>query len=241
MNDKGVFTGIGVGPGDPGLVTVKAIKTIEKADVLMLPSADKDNCKAYNIVKQAFVQLYECDPRAVDRIESKECIFEPFPMMNDSKARERFHRQVADRVVAILDKGRDVIFLTIGDPAVYSTFDYIALLLAETGHEIRRISGVTSFCETANRLGISLGEDTDEIHIIPGRADIDEALKLNGTKVFMKSGKKLSYLKSRLAEYEKSGCRVMGIANCGLADEKIAYSLSEIGDDWGYLSVIICR
>lgn len=227
---RGRFIGAGVGPGDPELMTLKAKKAIEEADVLILPAQDKDKCRAYKIAEQV-----------VD-IKAKECIFEPFPMKMDSEELKAFHKRVADKTAAVLDEGKNAVFLTIGDPSVYSTLDYIALLLDEMGYETGRIGGVTSFCAAADRLGISLGESSETIHIIPGSADVEDALLLTGTKVFMKSGKRLAALKERLVEYEKeTGCRVYGVLNCGLSDEKTAYSASEIPDDWGYMAVIIVK
>ena len=227
---KGRFTGAGVGPGDPELMTLKAIRAIEEADVLILPASDKDKCRAYKIAEQV-----------VD-LEGKECIFEPFPMSMDREELKDFHKRVADKTAAVLDEGRNAVFLTIGDPSVYSTLDYIALILSEAGYETERIGGVTSFCAAADRLGISLGENSETIHIIPGSADVEDALKLVGTKVFMKSGKRLAALKERLIGYEEeTGCRVYGVLNCGLSDERTAYSASEIPDDWGYMAVIIVK
>lgn len=227
---KGKLTGIGVGPGDPELMTIKAVRAIEEADVLVLPAEDKEKCRAYKIAKQ------------VVSLEDKECICEPFPMSMGEEELHDFHKRAAARIASVLDEGRNAPFLTIGDPAVYSTLDYIAVILEEMGYDTVRVSGVTSFCAAADRLGISLAENSETIHIIPGSADIEEALSLPGTRVFMKSGRRLKALKERLMRYEKEkGCRVYGVLNCGLSDEKTAYSAADIPDDWGYMAVIIVR
>ncbi|MCR4806237.1 MAG: precorrin-2 C(20)-methyltransferase [Lachnospiraceae bacterium] len=229
--ERGRFTGVGVGPGDPELMTIKAVKAIEKADVLILPTEDKEKCRAYKIAEAAV-----CD------MGDKEYIFEPFPMTMDKEELEAFHKRTAGKIAGVLDEGKNAAFLTIGDPAVYSTLDYIALLLEDMGYETDRISGVTSFSAAAARLGISLGEGSESIHIIPGAADTEEALKLTGTRVFMKSGRKLKDLKERLVRYEaQTGSRVYGVLNCGLPDEKTAYSAHDIPDDWGYMAVVIVK
>lgn len=240
----GRFIGIGVGPGDPLLMTIKAVKAIEEADLLVLPAKDKESCRAYMIAKEALnvMSIDQNRRRWEDAIDNKECIFEPFPMSMDKDELFKFHKRVAGRIAKELDLGRNAAFLTIGDPCVYSTVDYLTQILEDMGYNTERVNGVTSFCMAAARLGISLGEGSEEIHVIPGSADIDKALSLPGTKVFMKGGKRLKELRDRLILYEaKTGHRVYGAANCGFPDEKLAYSASEITDDWGYLAVVIVR
>ena len=242
--DKGIFTGVGVGPGDPELITIKAIKEIEEADVLVLPALDKESCRAYKIARAAFAVMGERygNEEYTGLIDGKEYICEPFPMSMDMEERREFHKRLAGRIAEELDAGRNAVFLTIGDPAVYSTLDYIDVILRKMGYNTKRISGVTSFCAAADRLGISLGEDSESIHIIPGSADVEEALKLRGTKVFMKGGKRLKELKDRLIRYEdETDTRVYGVESCTLPDEKVAYRAGEITDDWGYMAVVIAR
>lgn len=225
---KGRFTGVGVGPGDPDLMTLKAVKTIEGADIIMIPAEDKESCRAY---KTAY--------GACRGIEGKECICEPFPMKMDKEELAAFHARVADRVEALLDMGKDVAFLVIGDPSVYSTYDYIARIVKAKGYDTHRVSGIPSFIAAAACLDLSLGEDGCPIHIIPASCDIEESLKLDGTKVFMKTGKKLMHLKEALMEYEKEGGRTAGVYACSLPEEEVAYEAAGIPDDWGYLNVVI--
>ncbi len=225
---KGRFIGVGVGPGDPELMTLKAVKAIEDADVLMLPSADKTSCRAYQTAYKA------C--RGMD---DKECMFEPFPMKMDKEELELFHKMIAGKVESVLDEGKDVVFLTIGDTCVYSTYDYVERLVGDDGYETLRISGVPSFVAAAGRLDMSLGDNGRPIHIIPGNGNIEEALKLEGTKIFMKTGRNLDNIKGLLAEYEKSGGRIRGVYKCSMPEEKTAYCVDDIGDDWGYMNILI--
>ena len=228
MESKGIFTGVGTGPGDPDLMTLKAVKTIEEADVLMLPAKDKESCRAFKTV------LGACP-----HVEDKECIFEPFPMRMDEEELAAFHNRVADRVMGLLSEGKNVAFPVIGDPSVYSTYDYIARIVKENGYETRRVSGIPSFIASADRLDMSLGDNGRPIHIIPGSADIHKALKLEGTVVFMKTGKNLSRLKKALLKYEEEGGRVAGVYACSLPEEEAVCNAADIPDDWGYLNVVI--
>lgn len=225
---KGRFIGVGVGPGDPELMTLKAVKSIEEADIIMLPADDRESCRAYNTAAGAYPS-----------IDAKECICEPFPMKMDKEELTAFHKRVADRVEVLLDKGMDIAFLVIGDPSIYSTYDYIARIVKDRGYETERISGIPSFIAAADRLDISLGEDGREIHIIPGSGNIEEALKLDGTRVFMKTGKNLARLKKALIRYEEEGGRITGVYACTLPGEETVYGAEGIPDDWGYLNVVI--
>ncbi len=227
----GRFTGIGVGPGDPELMTLKAVRMIDEADVLILPSKDKESCRAYNIAIKACPAVGE-----------KECVFEPFPMKMDKEELKAFHKRVAGRICDLLKEGKNTAFLTIGDPSFYSTFGYITGLVAEEGYEVTPVSGVTSFSAVAARLGIPLGEGDEEVHISPAGADIKEALSLKGTKVFMKTGRRAAQMTEILKEYEsKTGAKVCAVSNCGLDNEKVAFGADEISDDPGYMTVVVVR
>ncbi len=234
---KGRFVGVGVGCGDPELVTIKALKAIEAADVLMLPAKDREKCRAFRIISEAFRLMEKSEV-----LNDKPCLFEPFPMLSDEEALIRFHESVAETVAKKLAENLDVIFPTIGDPSIYATFDYVALILKEKGYETDRISGVSSVCESANRLGISLGQKEEEVHIIPGSADLTEALHLHGTKVFMKAGQQLADLKRELTRMEEAGeCDVFAVTNCSLPEEDRANCAKDISDDWGYMTIIIVK
>jgi precorrin-2 C(20)-methyltransferase len=225
---KGRFIGVGTGPGDPELMTFKAVKIIEEADIIMIPAKDKESCRAYRTASGA-----------CPGVEDKECICEPFPMKMDKEELEAFHIRTADRAMSLPDKGMDIAFLVIGDPSVYSTFDYVERIVRSKGYRTERVSGIPSFIAAADRLDISLGEDGRPIHIIPGSGDIDKALNPDGTRVFMKTGKKLANLKKALIEYEKEGGRVAGVYGCSLPEEELVYGAENIPDDWGYLNVVI--
>ena len=209
-------------------MTLKAVKAIESADIIMVPAGDKESCRAYKTASGA-----------CPGIEDKECICEPFPMQMDKGELEAFHVRTAGRVMSLLDEGRDIAFLVIGDPSVYSTFDYVERIVKGKGYATGRVSGIPSFIAGADRLDISLGENGRPIHIIPGSGDIDKALKLDGTRIFMKTGKRLADLKKALIEYEKEGGRIAGVYSCSLPEEELVYGALNIPDDWGYLNVVI--
>lgn len=225
------FYGIGVGPGEPQLITLQAEAIIKKVDCLILPAKDKDSCRAFAIAR-----------KAIPEIEKKECIFMPFPMSMKEPQLTEFHEAVADKVMDLMSQSKQVGFLTIGDVSIYSTFIYIERIVKNHGFKTEYISGISSFSAAASRVGIPLTIGNDEMHVIPGNGDIDEALNLKGTIVFMKSGRKLKELKEKLILLEEKGdiC-VYAVANCGMDDEKISHGAKSLCEESGYLTVVIVK
>ncbi len=154
-NNIGVLYGIGVGPGDPELMTLKAINTIKACDIIAIPAVSKDECYVYGIVP--------------------------------------------------------------------------------------------SFCAAAARLGISLGEMMDEIHIIPASYDVKDTVGYGGTCVYMKSGKKLAELievlrtESKGEAGEGADMTVYGVTNCGMESERVYRGLDELTEAKGYLTIVIVK
>ncbi|MBO4359781.1 MAG: precorrin-2 C(20)-methyltransferase, partial [Eubacteriaceae bacterium] len=131
---KGIFYGVGIGPGDSSLMTLKAVRLIEKSGNIAFPGEVPGETLAYRIVTG------EID------LSGKELMGLSFPMSNDKEYVASCHRANADRVCAVLEEGADVVLPVLGDPGVYSTFSYVADLVKERGYETRIIPGITSFC-----------------------------------------------------------------------------------------------
>ena len=224
----GKLYGIGVGPGDPELLTLKAVRIIRESEVIAVPGTVKEESVAYKIVKQA-----------VPELDEKEIIAVPMPMTKDKALLEESHEKGAKMVEEILDSGRNVAFLTLGDPTVYATYIYIHKRVEKAGYDTEIISGITSFCAVAARLNIGLVEKAEPLHVIPASYQIEGALKLPGTKVLMKAGKKMKSVKETLKAMPD--CQVMMIENCGMENEKIYRSADEIDENAGYYSLIIVR
>lgn len=142
----GKIYGVGVGPGDPELLTIKAARLIKNAGVIGIPAEHKETCKAYQIAAGA-----------VEEIREKEVVPFPFLMTRDPERLKESHDRLAEKAAGYLDQGRDLVFLTLGDPAVYSTYMYLHRRLTAMGYEAEIVSGVTSFCAAAARLSVSLG------------------------------------------------------------------------------------
>ena len=223
----GKLYGVGVGPGDPELLTLKALRLIKESPVIAVPGTVPENTIAYKIVVQAYPQLAD-----------KELLPVEMPMTKDPVKLKESQEKGAKAVAKVLDQGKDVVFLTLGDTTVYSTYLYVHQRVEAMGYPTEIVSGITSFCAVAARLNIGLVEKAEELHVIPASYQIEEALQLPGTKVLMKAGKKMAEVKKTL---KKLGATAVMIENCGMPDEKIYRGVEEIPDDAGYYSLIIIK
>lgn len=227
---QGKLYGVGVGPGDPELLTLKALRLIKENEVIAVPGNDIQASVAYQIVKGAYEELDE-----------KTLIPVAMPMTKDPQVLKANHDKAADQVESYLKEGKNVVFLTLGDTTVYSTYLYVHKRILERGYEAEIVSGITSFCAVAARLNMGLVEADQPLHVIPATykaQEMDEILKLPGTKVLMKTGKKMKQVKESI---EKSGQKAVMIENCGMPSEKIYRSAKEIPEDSGYYSLIIVK
>lgn len=223
----GIMYGIGVGPGDPELMTLKAVKRIRELKVIAIPHKDKDLCTAYQIARQA-----------VPELDDKKCLTLHMPMTKDENLLMESHDLAARKVKEYLDKGEDVGFITLGDVSIYSTFTCLMERLGKEGYETRLESGIPSFCAVAARLGIPLVSGAEELHIIPASYQVSDALKLSGVKMFMKAGRQMAHVKRVLLE---SGASAVMVENCTMANERVFGSLEEIPEECGYYSLVIVR
>ncbi len=227
---RGILYGIGVGPGEPELLTLKALRRIQESNIIILPAEPKEECYAYLSVRRVWPEL-----------EQKEIMCLPFPMIRDRAALEIAQDEIYVKIRKMLAEGKKAGFITIGDPTVYSTYSYVEKRARSEGFACETISGVPSFCAAAAALGISLGENKEEIHIIPASYDIQASLTLSGTKVYMKSGKRLRELKETLMSLPENKQYVYAVSNCGLENERKYYSAEELDENSGYLTLVIVK
>lgn len=244
---SGTFTGVGVGPGDPELMTLKAVRAIRKCSVIAVPVSDNsleepvfektgtesryaeylDRCVAFGIARGA-----------VPEVGKKNRIFLPMPMIREKEKLKNIHDMDADAVAGILEQGMDVVFLTLGDPTVYSTCMYVHKRLKKKGYSTELVPGIPSFCAASARMDISLAENRQELHILPASYQIEKGLELPGTKVLMKAGRKIADVKKILIE---KGMEAEMVENCGMENERVYLSAEEIPEQAGYYSLLIVK
>ena len=232
LSATGIFYGIGVGPGDPELLTVKAINAIKNSNVVIAPKTEKkDGSVALNIARpylRADVEIvYQTFPMVKN--------FEEFPAVFEENQRE---------ILNFLRDGKNVAFLTLGDPMFFSTYIYIFRLLKNSGVKIETIPGVPAFLAIAAKIGRPLAFGNDILTIIPATADaaeISAALKNSDATVLMKVYKNFGEVVDLLAEENLAENAVL-VSRCGLEDEKIIADVkAHKAEPINYLSTILTR
>lgn len=224
---QGILYGIGVGPGDPELLTLKGLRVIKASDVIALPTKDKESCTSYSIVKGAYAELDE-----------KEFIYLDYPMSKDKELLKRCRNENEKIVMDVLDKGKSIAFLTLGDPTIYSTYIYLHKSIREKGYQVEIISGIPSFVAAAAVVSDSLCEADEQIHILPATYGIDELENMKGTKVLMKAGTKLKEIKEYVKEKD---CVVYSIENLYLPNESVITDKNDIKEKGGYFTTVIIK
>lgn len=226
---KGILYGVSVGPGDPELMTMKAVRTISACPVIATPRTAGGKTLALDIARGA-----------VD-LAGKKILTLSFPMAKDPQILKDNYETQAKRLEDILSQGKDIAMLNLGDVSVYSTFSQLMAPLRRDGYETRMIPGVASFCAVAARLDTSLTEPSRPLHIFPaGGIALEEALAMPGTKVLMKSGRQLAAVCEALAKAGKADCSMM-VRDCGLPTEKIFRRMDLVEPDSSYFTTILVK
>ncbi|MCI9575402.1 MAG: precorrin-2 C(20)-methyltransferase [Clostridiales bacterium] len=226
----GTLYGVGIGPGDPELITLKAARIIRQCPILAVPQTGDSRQVALSIASQAIADL-----------EQKEILSLPFPMTKNQEELDRNRDRIAGLITAKLLGGHDVAFLTLGDPTVYSTYWYIHQRILEQNLSAEIIPGVPSFCAVAAKLNTALAEADQPIHILPASyPDTEAALSQTGTKVLMKMGKQLESVKEMLKTKGLYHHAKM-VQNCGLEQELVCQNLDDAGNAASYFSIILVK
>lgn len=242
----GTVYGIGVGPGDPELMTVKAVRQIRKCDIIAIPVSDRAYSRKMGEdlseeEAQSYLEhcvAYQIALGEVPEIRDKKKLYLPMPMMKEKETLKQCHEFAADLVETELEAGKDVAFLTLGDPTVYSTYLYVHRRMQKRGHKTAIIPGIPSFCAAAARMNMGLVENKEELHVLPASYEIEAGLKLPGTKVLMKAGKQMEVVKEVI---KANRLKIAMVENCGMEQEKIYQQVEEIPDQASYYSLMIVK
>ena len=227
---QGIFFGVGVGPGDPELLTVKAINVIKKADAVIAPKTEK---------KEGSLALSIAEPYLKP---DAEVVFQTFPMVKDFAESKVVFEKNQQEILNLLNTGKNVAFLTIGDPMFYSTYIYVFRLLKEVGIQIQTIPGVPAFLSIASYIGRPQSFGNDIMTVIPATADKDKistALDYADTTVLMKVYKNFAEIVDLLEEKNMLD-KALLVSRQGLEGEKIITDLKKHKfDKLNYLSTIL--
>ncbi len=216
----GTLFGIGVGPGDPDLITLKAVKLLGQVDIVFAAASTKNHHSlAMDIARP---HIPESTPVELLR----------FPMTRDKSETRRAWAANAQRVVAELETGRNAAFLTLGDSLTYSTFGYLMKwVMVQAPHlGVLPVPGITSYQAAACRLNTPLVEGEGTMMITSGATGGDRLRALSqkpDTIVFLKAYRSLPDICSALAESgDYSYC--VGVKNCGHPSEEIVTDMDQL-------------
>lgn len=232
--NKGTFYGLGVGPGDPDLITLKAYKVLQTADVIITPTKKMGKPSiAYQIVESHITP-------------SAEIIEMSFPMISLSKERDTLEKQWkenADAIEAMLNAGKNVVFLTLGDPMVFSTYSYIMEFLQKREIEIVTLSGIPSFCNLAAQVNIPLTQGEESLAVVAMTQPIEEIRAILDTHkniVVMKvSADNRTMAEELIARgLEKS---FVLVSNIGMDNQTIIRDIEVLKGKIPYLSTLLIK
>jgi len=233
--------GIGVGPGDPDLLTVKAVKAIQNADIIMCPASKEDRPSiALSVVSSL-----------IDKSKNQEIVKLIFPMTKDKDVLEATWKKNAKIMAEKVLLGKNVVYLTVGDPYLYSTWIYMHKDLKENYPEmdISVIPGIVSIFTFAAKVGISIAEGSEKVAIIPSCYDLSsvkEIAKYTETMVFLKDGRYFDQVIKVLKEAGFPDDSIFAIGqDLGTENEIIRkMTLGEVNDETlttKYFSILVVK
>ena len=209
---KGICYGVGVGPGDSELITLKAVRVLTRCPVIAAPQT-----------------------------RSGEILPLTFTMSQDKAVLQASHEAAADAVQAHLDRGEDVAMPNLGDVSIYATWGYVMQVLEGRGYETVMIPGVPSFCAAAARLNATLVSWGSPLHIIPvGKGPVAPLVEQPGGKVLMKAGRGLSEIAQALGRTGQLD-RAALVEDCGLPTERVWTDWDRLPQDVGYFATVIVK
>lgn len=226
---------IGVGPGDPELITLKGARAIREADVVVTPAAEPGgDSVAHSIIADLI------DPAR------QEVVPRVFPMTRDRARLEAAWGEAAREMAAWVREGKSVAFVTLGDPSLYSTFLYLHRFLRQIAPEtpVEIVPGVNSFSAAAAAAGIPLVLGDEKLAVLPatcGEGELRRALVDFDTVVLLKVNRAFDRIHALLEELGLQNDAVF-IRRVGSGDEEVVFDLgSLVGEELDYLSLLIVR
>lgn len=229
----GTLYGIGVGPGDPELITLKAVKVLHRVPHIFAACSTKNS---YSLA----LSIVRCHLNGAG-IEHL-----PFPMSKDPQVLASAWEENARRVLEVLDAGSDAAFVTLGDPLTYSTFGYLLKTLKRLQPEVRivTIPGITSYSAAAALTHIPLTEGEESFYLVSGAlgaAKLREVIEKSDNIVILKTYRYFDEIYQTLEEMDLLD-RTTCISRCGLDGETVVENLRDLkGRELPYLSMVIIK
>lgn len=215
-----ILYGIGVGPGDSELLTIKGVKIIGKCDVIVAPAAASGGVSIALETAREYIK------------EGSEVIVKHFPMGGSEKNQKvgEIYRLIESK----LKEGKNVAFLTIGDPYVYSTYIHLLTYIENHGFNVQTVPGITSFCAAASLVNRTLVVGDEPLLIIPGSRVTD--IKDEKYVVIMKMYK---HEETVIKVLEEKGFDYVYVSRAGRTGENILTDKEKILQERDYMSLIL--
>ena len=227
---KGKLYGIGVGPGDPELMTLKAKKLIEECDIVAVPvKKEGEDSVALHIARGAASVPEEKVRRIL------------FTMSKDMTKREACRQAAAEEIMKYLDAGQSVAMPVLGDVGIYSTYSYVHKQLIKAGYEVQMISGIPSFCAGASKANIPIVEGNEGFGVIPslkGLEQVEKAMDVFDNLVIMKVGSHVKEVYEMLKAKGREDHAII-ISNVGMEGEYVGPLLPD--REYGYFTTMIIK
>lgn len=228
----GKLYGIGVGPGEPGLLTLRAKEVLEKAGVIAYPvKKPGEGSVALDIIKPS-VDISE---KSIEEFL--------FSMDPDDSVRERCREEAMDKMCRLLDNGEDIAMVTLGDVGVYSTYMYIDRQIRERGYDTEVIPGIPSFCHGAALAGVPLMIGNEGLAVVPVAKEntklLQDALDNFDNIVVMKAFKSIRLLTEEMQARGIPPDRATVVSNVGMEGEYIGPMV--LDREYGYFTTVIIK
>ncbi|MCT4627340.1 precorrin-2 C(20)-methyltransferase [Halodesulfovibrio sp.] len=225
---SGTLYGIGVGPGDPDLLTIKATKVLANVDIVLAASSTKNDYSTALSIAEPHMQ------------SDVEVVHLGFPMTRDEQVLLHAWEENAKIVASLLRQGKNCAFLTLGDPLIYSTFGYLKRTLEalDPSFAIAIVPGITSYQASAARTGTILCESGENLLLASGvRATEDTQQLLNrvDNAVILKTYKNFAELKELLRKTNRKNSAIF-ISRLGMEGEIIARNIDDAPEKPHYFS-----
>ncbi len=229
----GTLYGIGAGPGDPELLTLKAVRILGQVDRIYAARSSKNAHSSSHAI---------AEPHLKDGVEVS---LLPFPMTRDKEALTRAWEDNARTILTDLRQGLNVAFLTLGDPMTYSTFGYLKKTLAtiDPNAPVEIVPGVTAFAASAAASGFVLAEEEEHLAVVSGAKGGDhvkKAAEYADSLVVLKAYKQFEEIRSALDQTGFSRDAIV-VENCGHPQQRISRDMTEITERPGYFTLILSR
>lgn len=231
---KGKFFGIGIGPGDPELLTIKALRLIKNTRIICVPKASKEKD---SIALQIIAPYLTSEQQIVELV---------MPMTKDAVELQAYWQEAGSVILDYLHQGQDVVCLTLGDASLYSTYLYLQKHITAADPEIvvETIPGISSFSAAAARLNLALAEGNENLCVLPAVEDVsslNDILNRFANVVLMKVAGQFEEILDTLEDRGIVQQAVL-VSRCGQGEEKIEHDLATLrGQKQDYLSLILIK